>query len=144
MFQIAVKMFVITSLLLTRFFFAIVAHPQITTAPYLVARQAGNDVCGYYSLDDTSMSISVHYGIQTLLTDISAAYPITCPLGNDCAVATTTTPAVIYCASSGAWSGIPITTVFGYGYWPVGGCGAGQGCWLANLLLTLLRPNAKT
>ncbi len=57
------KMFVITSLVLTRFFFTIAAHPQITTAPDLVVRQAGNDVCGYYSLDGTSTSISVHYDI---------------------------------------------------------------------------------
>ena len=54
-------MFVITILILTRFFFTIAAHPQITTAPYLVVRQAGNDVCGYYSLDDASTSIDVHY-----------------------------------------------------------------------------------
>ena len=137
------KMFVITSLLLTRYFFAIAAHPQITAGPYFVARQAGNDVCGYYSSDDNSTSISVHYDILTLLTDTMSAYTLSCPLGEDCAVATTTTPAVKFCASPGVGSEIPITTAFDYGNWPVDGCTTGQGCWLANLLLNLLRSNAK-
>ena len=138
------KMFVILSLILTRFFSPIAAHPQITTAPELVVRQAGNDICGYYFLDGASTSINVHYDIETLLTDTSPAYSITCEDGLACAVATTTKPAVKYCPGTGVWSDTPVTTQFGYGNWPVDGCVPGQGCWLANLLLTLLRPNAKT
>ena len=137
-------MFLIVSLILTRFFLTIAAHPQITTAPDLVVRQAGNDVCGYHLLDDTSTSIIIHYDIQTLLTDTSSAYAITCINGGDCAVATATTPAIKYCRSTGVWSDTPVTTQFDYGNWPADGCEAGQACWLANLLLTLLRPNAKT
>ena len=57
------KMFVILSLILTRFFSAIPAHPQITTAPDIEVRLAGNDICGYYFLDDASTSINVHYDI---------------------------------------------------------------------------------
>ncbi|KAK0510873.1 hypothetical protein JMJ35_006425 [Cladonia borealis] len=103
------KMFVILSLILTRFFSPIAAHPQITTAPELVVRQAGNDICGYYFLD-------------------GATYSITCEDGLACAVATTTRPAVKYCPGTGVWSDTPVTTQFGYGNWPVDGCVPGQGC----------------
>ena len=118
---------VIPSLVLTRLFFAMAAHPQITTAPYPVVRQAGNDICGYYPLDDTSTSFNVHYDISTLLTDTSPAHTLTCALG--CAVAATTIPAVKYCLGTGVWSDTPVTTQFDYGYWPIDGCEAGQGCW---------------
>ena len=136
-------MTVLISLLLTRFFFAIAAHPQITPAPYLVARQAANNVCGYYLSEDNSASINVHYDVLTILTDTISAYTLSCPLGEDCFVATTTTPAIKFCASPGVGSDIPVTTAFDYGNWPVDGCTIGQVCWLANPLLTLLRSNAK-
>ena len=134
------KMSVITSLILTRFLFTIAAHPQITTAPHLVLRQAGNNVCGYYVSEDNSTSINVHYDVLTLLTDTMSAYTLTCSLGEDCAVATTTTPAIKYCASPGA---IPTTAVFDYGNWPFDGCTAGQGCWSANLFPILLRSDTE-
>ena len=144
MIQTTMKIFVLRSLLLARFFYAIAAHPQITPPPDLVIRQAANNVCGYYLSEDNSTSVKGHNDALTLLTHTSSAYTLTCPLDGECAIATTTAPAIIFCPTSGIWGDVPVTSVFGYDHWPLGGCTAGQLCWLANPLLTLLRPKAKT
>ena len=76
---------------------------QITQAPSahdLRARQAGN-TCGFYN-------------------DL----PITCDSLLPCIYDSYYN--VKYCSPTGQ---LPITTIFDYDYWPIGGCLLGQACW---------------
>ncbi|KAL2045051.1 hypothetical protein N7G274_002826 [Stereocaulon virgatum] len=84
---------------------ALVTPALITPAPEIAKRQGSENICGYYSLEGSVNTLS-------------------CSIGTPCLVATATSPAVGYCGIDNA----PVTTVYAYGNYPIGGCGPGAGC----------------
>lgn len=103
---------------------------MVTQRAELGVRQV-NTICGYVSLGGVSMLCPLPQYSHLLKN--RKAQTLSCLANVPCVTYTATHPALAYCSNSGA---IPISTAYGYGFWPDYECAiaatAGYACWLVT------------